>query len=254
MSNEINQKFYQMRNTLSKIKNEINTMQKKISTHSSFSSVRHNDSCIANPHNYTSYNQNDIPKQKQITFYKYPTSSLLNANHFIKNKKLLSYTKRVQRKSHPVKVTNESLNVLCDLLEVPSSQMKQKIKKTFAISKEVDDNINGLFNVYKEKYNHFADKDNFYADMKKWIQGKVFRYKMYRKEIEIYKKLCGELMKNSEDDIIERDEISAFVKDKFRNSYSNNNDSVERTNLNRRKVLSASSSLSKYNFAYNTFQ
>ena len=130
MSNEINQKFYQMRNTLSKIKNEINTMQKKISTHSSFSSVRHNDSCIANPHNYTSYNQNDIPKQKQITFYKYPTSSILNANHFIKNKKLLSYTKRVQRKSHPVKVTNESLNVLCDLLEVPSSQMKQKIKKT----------------------------------------------------------------------------------------------------------------------------
>ena len=77
---------------------------------------------------------------------------------------------------------------------------------------------------------------------------------MYRKEIEIYKKLCGELMKNSEDDIIERDEISAFVKDKFRNSYSNNNDSVERTNLNRRKVLSASSSLSKYNFAYNTFK
>ena len=141
MSNEINQKFYQMRNTLSKIKNEINTMQKKISTHSSFSSVRHNDSCIANPHNYTSYNQNDIPKQKQITFYKYPTSSLLNANHFIKNKKLLSYTKRVQRKSHPVKVTNESLNVLCDLLEDPSSQMKQKIKKTFAISKEEDDNI-----------------------------------------------------------------------------------------------------------------
>ena len=57
-----------------------------------------------------------------------------------------------------------------------------------------------------------------------------------------------------EDDIIERDEISAFVKDKFRNSYSNNNDSVERTNLNRRKVLSASSSLSKYNFAYNTFK
>ena len=249
MSNEINQKFYQMRNTLSKIKNEINTMQKKISTHSSFSSVRHNDSCIANPHNYTSYNQNDIPKQKQITFYKYPTSSLLNANHFIKNKKLLSYTKRVQRKSHPVKVTNESLNVLCDLLEVPSSQMKQKIKKTFAISKEVDDNINGLFNVYKEKYNHFADKDNFYADMKKWIQGKVFRYKMYRKEIEIYKKLCGELMKNSEDDIIERDEISAFVKDKF-----HNNTSIERTNLNRRKVLSASSSLSKYNFAYNSFK
>lgn len=249
MSNEINQKFYQMRNTLSKIKNEINTMQKKISTHSSFSSVRHNDSSLINTNNYTSYNHNDIPKQKHITFYKYPTSSLLNANQFIKNKKLLSYTKRVQRKSHPVKVTNESVNVLCDLLEAPSSQIKQRIKRTFAISKEVDDNINGLFNVYKEKYNHFADKDNFYADMKKWIEGKVFRYKMYRKEIEIYKKLCGELMKNSEDDIIERDEISAFVKDKF-----HNNNSIERTNLNRRKVLSASSSLSKYNFAYNSFK
>lgn len=249
MSNEINQKFYQMRNTLSKIKNEINTMQKKISTHSSFSSVRHNDSSLINTNNYTSYNHNDIPKQKHITFYKYPTSSLLNANQFIKNKKLLSYTKRVQRKSHPVKVTNESVNVLCDLLEVPSSQIKQRIKRTFEISKEVDDNINGLFNVYKEKYNHFADKDNFYADMKKWIEGKVFRYKMYRKEIEIYKKLCGELMKNSEDEIIERDEISAFVKDKFHNS-----NSIERTNLNRRKVLSASSSLSKYNFAYNSFK
>lgn len=252
MSDEINQKFYQMRHTLSKIKNEINTMQKKISTHSSFSSVRHNDSSIiANNHNYTSYNQNVIPKPKQITFFKYPTCSMINANHFIKNPKLISYTKRIQRKPHPVKVKDDNINVLCDILKVPSCQIKQKIKKIHNISKEVDNNIEGLFIVYKE-YNHFADKNNFYVDMKKWIEGKVFRYTMYQKEIEIYKRLCGELMKNSKDDI-ERDEISAFVKDKFHNNNTKIN-KFERTNHNGRKVLSASSSLSKYNFAYNTFK
>ena len=227
----LSEKFRKMKTTISMIKTEINSMQEKLSSHlssCSFSTSKINN----NPQiSHISYSQHKNHQSFNITANTTPVS---NAHR--KNKKLIDYKRRIQRNENPIilslnnpkrndhrKYNSDLIKQIANLFNSSPNNINNiicKLNRTSQNANRVDHEVIGLYNVYKETFNPFAEnrKNDYYTDMKKWVQKALFKRNMYNKQIEIYKQMINEIIEGN--DLSDVDEVAAFINDKFPNQQS----------------------------------
>lgn len=226
----LSEKFRKMKTTISMIKTEINSMQQKLSSHlssCSFSTSKSNNNPLIS---HISYSQHKNHQSFNITSSKTPVS-----NAHKKNKKLIDYKRRIQRNENPIilslnnpnrsnyrKFNSELIKQISNLFNTSPNNINNivcKLNRTGQNANRVDHEVICLYNVYKETFNPFAEnrKNDYYIDMKKWVQKAIFKRNMYNKQIEIYKKMINEIIQGN--DLSDVDEVAAFINDKLPNQH-----------------------------------
>jgi hypothetical protein len=136
----------------------------------------------------------------------------------VKKTSFLNYivdSNKTKIKYHKKHINYDKLLQEIRILYNNSFSLKEKLIKSLQKSQNTVKYNKELFEIYKNNYNHFANKLNhdYYLDMCKWMNNSKNKIIYYRREIDLYKELFGKLLKLC--NIKELNEINEYAKEQL---------------------------------------